>query len=59
MATNTYKENPSLRPTVLVTAVKETVYRPTAPARTTTPRDTVQVRPDATTPVALTTNRAA
>jgi hypothetical protein len=53
----TYKDNPALRPTVLVTAVKETVYRPST--RPITPRELPPVRQDATSPVARTTTRAA
>jgi hypothetical protein len=56
MATNTYNQNPALRPTVLVNAVMKTVYRPT-PRQT--PREVPPVRPDATAPVARTTTRAA
>lgn len=58
MQPNIYKDNPALRPTVLVTAVKETVYRPSPPTRT-TPREVPQVRQDATAQVARTTIRAA
>jgi hypothetical protein len=60
MKPNTYQDNPALRPTVLMTAVKQTVYRPSVPAaRQITPRDVPQVRQDATAPVARTTIRAA
>jgi hypothetical protein len=59
MKPSNYDNNPALRPTVLVTAVKETVYRPSAPTRTITPHDVPQVRQDATAHVARTTTRAA
>jgi hypothetical protein len=57
MPTHPYQNNPALRPTVLLRDVMKTVYRPTM--RALTPRETPQVRPDATEPVARTTIRAA
>ena len=54
---HTYRDNPALRPTVLLRDVMKTVYRPTV--RPLTPRETPLVRPDATEPVARTTTRAA
>ena len=59
MKTNAYKYHPALRPTVLVTAVRETVYRPSPPTRQITPREVPPIRPDATLPVARKTTRAA
>ena len=59
MKSNIYEDNPALRPTVLVTAVKETVYRPSTPMRPITPRSVPPVRQDATSPVARMTTRAA
>jgi len=53
MTTNTYTDNPALRPTVLVNEVMKTVYRPT------TPREAPPVRPDATDRIARATTRAA